>query len=261
MSFQVLFGAGGLAGWNLLKRTAAQQKQMVAADPVVTRSTAYFRDNIAKTGQAADLVSDYRLLSVTLGAFGLEADVASKAFIRKILESPQSDEKSLVNRLADKRYLRLANAFGYDLGNQTVTSDGFADRITQAYLDREFERRVGEGDQNLRLALNAQRELSQMAGRDSTEDTLWFEVMGNPPLRRVFEQAFGFSSSYGKLPIDRQLAEFKEKAETVFGSSSFDVITTEKGTEKLIQRFLLQSQLSEGMAASSYSIALQLLRN
>lgn len=260
MTYQIFTGIGGLAGWNLLQRTAAQQKQLLAADPLVARSTSYFRENIGQTTQASDLVSDYRLLSVALGAHGLESDIGSKAFIRKVLESPRSDDNALVNRLSDKRYLRLANSFGFDLGNQVVSSPLFAEQMVTQYIDREFERRVGEGDQNLRLALNAQRELRQLAGRTSSDDTMWYEVMGNPPLRKVFEQAFGFSSAYGKLPIDRQLAEFKAKAEAVFGSSSFQRITTEAGIDKLVQTFLLRSQLSDGGASSSYSTALTLLR-
>lgn len=260
MSGQILIGAGGLTGWNILKRTAAQQKRVMAADPAVASKTRYFRENIARAGKASDLVADYRLMDVALGAHGLEDAIARKAFIQKVLESPRSDDRSLANRLADRRYLQLAKAFGYDKGDQTVASPGFGDRMADLYLDREFERRVGEGDQNLRLALNAQRELHQMAARPATEATLWYEVMGNPPLRKVFEQAFGFSPAYGKLPIDRQLSEFTEKAEKVFGSSSFKVIASDKGIDKLVQTFLLRSQLTEGMASSRYSIALALLR-
>lgn len=259
MSFQILIGAGGLAGWNILKRTAGQQKQILAQDPAVARSSAYFRNNIGRTTSSGELVGDYQLLSVALGAHGLENDIASKAFIRKVLEADRSDEKSLVNRLPDKRYLRLANAFGYDGGGATVSGAGFGERLSQLYLEREFERRVGEGNQNLRLALNAQRELQQMAGRDSSEATMWYEVMGNPPLRKVFEGAFGFSSSYGNLSIDRQLQEFTKKAESVFGSSSFDVIATEKGIDKLIQTFLLRSQIGTDGAQSSYATALTLM--
>ena len=260
MTYQIVLGAGGFAGWNILKRTAEQQKQLLAQDPMVARSIQYVRENIAKVNSAEDLVSDYRMLNVALGAFGLENDVGSKAFIRKILESDRDETSSLVNRLSDKRYLRLANALALDEGNGAVSKAGFGDRLAQLYLEREFERRVGEGNQNLRLALNAQRELQQFANRTSSEATLWYEVMGTPPLRKVFETAFGFGSSYGKLPIDRQLDEFTKKAEAVFGSSSFDVIATETGIDKLIQTFLLRSQMPTGTSQSSYSIALTLLR-
>lgn len=260
MTYQILIGSGGLSGWNILKRTAEQQKQMLAKDPVVLRSTQYVRENIAKITSAQDLVSDYRMLSVALGAFGLESDIGSKAFIRKILESDRDETSSLVNRLSDKRYLRLANALALDEGNGTVAAAGFGDRLNKLFLEREFERRVGEGDQNLRLALNAQRELQSFASRTASEATLWYEVMGNPPLRKVFETAFGFGSNYGKLPIDRQLQEFTKRAEAVFGSSSFKVIATEKGVDKLVQTFLLRSQVAEGAGQNSYSIALSLLQ-
>lgn len=259
MNNAVLIGTGGLAGWNLLKRTAEQQRQLVAADPLIARSVSYFRNNIANASRAEDLVSDYQLLNVALGAHGLGSDIGSKAFIRRVLESPRADDRSLVNRLSDKRYLRLASTFDYDQGADRVASTGFADRIANLYIEREFERRIGEGDPNLRLALNAKRELRQMAGRISSESTLWYEVMGNPPLRKVFEQAFGFSSAYGKLPIDRQMAEFTTKAKVVFGSSSFDVIAKEPSIDKLAQTFLLRAQLDGDGTASSYSIALTLL--
>ena len=73
-------------------------------------------------------------------------------------------------------------------------------------------------------------------------------------------QAFGFTPAYGKLPIDRQLAEFTTKAKALFGSSSFAVIGTEKNIDKLVQNFLTRSQLMESAAASPYAAALTLLR-
>ena len=40
-------GIGGIAGWRILQRTEASQVQAIAQDPVVQRSTAYFRENTA----------------------------------------------------------------------------------------------------------------------------------------------------------------------------------------------------------------------
>ena len=66
---------------------------------------------------AADLVADRRLLKVALGAFGLEGEIDKKAFVRKILEEGTADPASLANRLTDKSYYKLAEAFGFgDLG-------------------------------------------------------------------------------------------------------------------------------------------------
>ncbi len=117
-------GIGGIAGWCILQRTEASQVQAIAQDPVVQRSTAYFRENTASGITAEDLVGNYRLLSVALGAFGLEDDLPNKAFLRKILESDVGDQTSLVNRLSDKRYLRLAQAMGMEEGGNASANLG-----------------------------------------------------------------------------------------------------------------------------------------
>lgn len=257
MAGTISLGVGGLAGWQILKNSEKRQLEVLAKDASVQRSTDYFRQNISAIQSAGELVQDYRMLSVALGAFGLEEDISSKAFIQKVLESDTSDPKSLVNKLSDKRYLRLAEAFGY--GSDGSGGAGLADRISDAYLHREFERRVGEGDENLRLALNARRELAQFAGRDSSDKTLWYEVMGNPPLRKVFEGAFGFGTAYGKLSIDRQLEEFTKASERYLGSASFKDIASSEGTDKLIRAFLAREQIKASTVQDRYSSALSLL--
>jgi len=249
-------GISGVAGWKVLQRTEARQIEAVAKDPVVVRSTAYFKDNIAKTAKAEELVKDYRLLNTALSAFGLEGDIANKAFIQKVLESDTSDSGSLVNRLADKRYLKLAQAFGF--GNETPAAD-LGETVSQAYIQREFERRVGESDENMRLALNARRELEAMQKRSSSDKTLWYEIIGNEPLRAVFEGAFGFGDSYSNLSIDRQLEEFMKASTRILGSSSFKDITAADTTDKLVINFMARSQLTEPVAQNRYSAALTLL--
>lgn len=256
MSSPITIGIGGLAGWKVLQRSEARQLEVVAQDPVVMRSTAYFKDNIAKTAKAEELVKDYRLLNTALSAFGLEGDIANKAFIQKVLESDTSDKSSLVNRLADKRYLKLAEAFGF--GSQPPAAD-LAETVSQAFVQREFERRVGESDENMRLALNATRELQAMQGRTSSDKTLWYEVIGNQPLRKVFEGAFGFGSNYGNLPVDRQLEEFMNAAGRILGSSSFKDISSPEVTDRLMVNFMARSQLTETVGQNRYSAALTLL--
>ncbi|MDO5642804.1 MAG: DUF1217 domain-containing protein [Paracoccus sp. (in: a-proteobacteria)] len=260
MSFSVLTGGGGLAGWAFLNRTGDRQRELVANEGAVKVSAAHFRKNIGSVKSADDLLSDYRMLKVTLGAFGLQGDLANKAFIRKILESDLSDKGSLANRLSDKSYLRLAESFGLGAGSENMISKaGFADGIISRYVEREFEARVGESDDKLRLALNARRELAGMADRSSTNDTKWYEVLGNSRLRKVFEGAFGFGSSYGKLPIDRQLKEFKAAAAKMFGTDNMAQFAGAHNVEKLMRNYLVRSSIETGAATNRYATALTLL--
>jgi hypothetical protein len=254
MTPAINLGLGGLSGWKILQRTEARQIEALRKDSIVQRSTTYLRENIDKVRSPEALVKDYRLLSGVLSAFGLENDISNKAFIRKILESDPADQKALVNRLSDKRYLRMAQTIGTG-----GTPAELADRLTEAFVTREHERRVGGAHEELRLAMNGRRELQQFAGRTASDRTLWYEVMGNPPLRKLMEGALGLSRSLGKLPVERQNQEFMAAAQRTFGTTSLAALAEPARTEKVIQNYLARSQLTESPVANRYSAAMSLL--
>ena len=113
MSFQPIIPLSGLAGWNFLNRTMDTQRTAFENSPTIKRDTDYFREKIGEISSAKDLVADRRLLGVALGAFGLEADIGNKYFVQKILEDGTLDPEALGNKLADKRYLAMAETFGF----------------------------------------------------------------------------------------------------------------------------------------------------
>lgn len=231
------------------------------ASPENKRDDAYFREKIGKIDSADALVNDRRLLRITLTAFGLEADLNSKAFIRKLLADGTTSPTALANRLADKRYRLLAETFGLGKDQQPQTNnDGFSDMILSSYRSRNFEAAVGTQDEALRLALNAEHELSALAQSASSEDTKWFTIMGNKPLRAVLETAFGLPRSFGQLDIDQQLKTFKSRAQSQFGDSSVSQFAQDAAMQKLIRIYLSRDQIAKGNAGySPAQAALQLL--
>lgn len=264
MSFQPVVPFGGLAGWQFLKRTMETQRAAFDTAPTRQRDLDYFREKIASVTAAEQLVNDRRLLSVALSAFGLDDDINNRFFIRKVLEEGTLDRGALANRLADSRYREMSEAFGFGNGLLPRTAlSGFADEISQAYLRRQFEVGVGQSDQAMRLALTLERELPGIAARDVSDDTKWLTVMGNLPLRRAFETALGLPQSFGALDVDRQLVEFRDRAQRVIGVSSFaDFLQPEK-QEELTRVFLARAQITGGLgggAAGPFSPALALLQ-
>ena len=255
MTFQPLIGAGGYSGWRLLSRTVDAQRAMVARDPVVARDTNHVRDKIGGVTTAEALVGDFRLLKTALSAYGLEADIGKKFFIRKVLESDLEDPKSFANRLSDKRYRAFAEAFGFGAGKER--SKDLAEQIVDRHVSAELERRIGTSDGNLRLALNAKRELAVLGGSSSTDNARWYSILGSLPLRKVFEGAFGLRQDFGKLPIDRQLDEMKTRSERLIGSASPSAFTDPANVEKLLQRFLVRAEAITSVQ-SSYNAALSL---
>mgnify|MGYP006142551315 FL=1 len=81
--FQPIVPSGGLVGWRFLQRTYESQADNFNQSTQLQRDTEYFRENIASISNAEDLVADRRLLTVALGAFGLDADLGNKFFIKK----------------------------------------------------------------------------------------------------------------------------------------------------------------------------------
>lgn len=262
MSFAPVLPVGGYAGWKFLNRTMAAQKAAFTGTAATQRDTAYFRDKIGSVKTADELVSDRRLLSVALGAFGLEADIGNKAFIRKVLSDGTLEPAALANRLADKRYLELSKAFGFgDFKTPRTQLSDFADKILASFETRSFEAAMGEQNGDMRLALNARRELATLAGKSSSVDTKWFTVMGSPPLRKVFETAFGLPASFAAIDLDQQLGTFKNRAERFLGSSDPAQFTDPAKVEDLVRLFLLRSDSASVQAtAGKNASALALLQ-
>lgn len=260
MSYTPVIPFSGYAGFQVLERSYELQKNLHSASPRSQNDVAYFRENIGSVDHPADLVEDYRLLRVVLGAFGLEDDIGSKAFIEKVLSEGTLAEDALANRLTDTRYRDLSKAFSFDLGTPNSKLSDFADDIVAKFETRSFEAAVGEVDADMRLALNAQRELAEIAGRSSSETTKWLTILGNEPLKQVFEQAFNLPSSFGTLDLDRQIATLRDKASDVFGSDAVSQFADADQTDALVQRFLLMRSVAETAAAySSAQVALTLI--
>ena len=262
MTFTPALPLPGYAGWTFLKRTLPAQTQALQASPEIRRDEAYFREKIGSINTAEDLVKDRRLLKVALGAYGLDADINNRFFIRKVLEGGTLKEGSLANRLADKQYLKLADAFGFgDFSTPRNKLSDFADKTLALYRTRQFEGAVGQQNGDYRLALNAERELGALAAKSSSNDTKWFTVLGNIPLRKVFETALRLPASIGAIDIDRQLAVFKSRADSQFGSSELSQFKDPAKLDTLVRSFLLVSEQSANSSAVQPAArALQILQ-
>lgn len=261
MTFQPVIPLSGYAGWRFLERTMDAQKASFVESTVMKRATDYFADQISTIRTAEDLVGNRRLLEVALGAFGLDEDISSKAFIQKILEDGTIAEDALSNRLTDKRYRQFSEAFGFgNLGARTSLSS-FAGEIIDRYEARQFELAVGEQDGDMRLALSLANGLSDIFDQGLSDDAEWFSMMGNPPLRRTFEAALGLPSSFGQIDIDLQLETFRERSRATFGIDSFSDFSDPDAQETMIRLFLVRSQADSISSLSNGSVALSLLQS
>lgn len=259
--FQPVVPAEGLAGWRFLQRTYDAQFGAFSASSVQQRDTDYFMEKIASVSSAEELVQDRRLLTVALGAFGLQDDINNRFFIQKVLEEGTASDDTLANRLADTRYRELSEAFGFGpSASPSNGQEGFAAEITARFQSNSFEVAAGNQDGAMRIALYAQRALPELAADSGSVDTKWFTIMGDPPMRELFERALNLPTSIGQIDIDQQLDIFKDRARQVFGTDSLDPFLDDETVQDAITKFIVRDQIS-GLSAglSGTSIALTLL--
>jgi uncharacterized protein DUF1217 len=251
MSFQPVTPLGGVAGWSFLNRTLERQSESFTSSPDIKRETTYFRDNIGSISSAEELVADRQLLKVALGSVGLEDDLDKRFFIRKVLEEGTDDPRAMANRLVDKRYVALADAFGFGSQDGYRTKlTGFGSEITKAYGIRQFEVAVGDNDQSLRLALNFKREMSEIVANSPAGDTGWFKILGTASLRDVVEKAFNLPREFATLDLDRQVLTLKEKSRAAFGSDDINLFKDPANVENLVQKFLVRTEI-QGQSAGN----------
>lgn len=260
--FQPVIPIGGLGGWRFLQQTYDNQFKAFTESNQLQRSSDYFRENIGKVTSAEELVADRRLLTVALGAFGLQDDINSKFFIRKILEEGTVNDDALANRFSDPRYKEMSQAFGFGPGEfLKVGEPVFAETIIDRFERIEFEVAAGEQNEAMRFALYAEREMGSLAQEDMSNDAKWFTLMGEPPLRNLFEKALNLPKAFGQIDLDQQLSVFKERASKEFGTDDLSIFSDPEKVQDLITKYVVRDQISQfNSNFSSNAIALTLLR-
>lgn len=261
MSYSPVIPVSGYAGWVFLNKTKEQQQAAFVASAGLQHNKTYFREKIANIKTADELVSDRRLMAIALGAFGLDEDINNKFFIRKILEEGTLDSSSLANKLSDKRYKELSSAFGFGDFSvpRTVLSD-FPEEILQKYEQKQFEIAVGDVDESMRLAMNAQNELPEIANSTASENAKWFKIIGSAPLSLFFQGALGLPKSIGALDVDQQVSIYMDKTKQKLGVNSLAELSNPESLEKAVKTFLLRSQVAQMSIPNNRTVALQLLQ-
>ena len=263
MTFQPIVPFGGFAGWSFLNRTRETQQEAFDQSVEIVRDTDYFAANIGEITTAEDLVKDRRLLSVALGAFGLDDDIGNKFFINKILADGTLEPDALANRMSDKRYLAMSKAFGFgDFPTPNTQLSDFPAKIIDAFKTQKFEAAIGAQNEDMRLVKSLDRDLTEIVEKSTSDDGRWFTIMGTPPLRKIFETALGLPASFGAIDINQQLTTFREQSERLFGEGEVSQFSDPEKRDELVRVFLARSDIISNSASfSPSSAALTLLQS
>ncbi|MBB4443026.1 MULTISPECIES: DUF1217 domain-containing protein [Rhizobium] len=156
----------------------------VASQATVARDSAYYKENIDKVTTVDEFMSDYKLYSYAMKAYGLEDMTYAKAFMKKVLESDLSDSSSFANSLSDTRYAEFAAAFKFAGETKTAQSDVQRDNLLDAY-EESFDT---EEDDIADATDYFEENISSITSVD--------DLLSSSKLKNYVLTAFGLSTEY-----------------------------------------------------------------
>lgn len=263
MPFTPAIPVGGLAGLRFIDRTYDAQFEAFNRSPEVDREVEYFLNTAPDITSIDQLMADRRVLSVILGAFGLDEDLDKRAFVRKVIEEGTLENDAFANRLIEPAYREMSEFLGFGDFGGTLVFENTRLNIVDRYRERQFELAIGEVDLDLRLALNFEREAPKIVGRSTSERAAWLGLLGSTPLRQVVDGALNIPSQLAAIDIDQQVDEIADRASRFLDISSPAELLDPDTMSRVIDRFLLFQQVQNGVTSTTTNgaVALSLLQS
>lgn len=259
--FQPVIPLSGIGGWRFLQSTYERQLDNFTKSPQVRNDRDYMIEKFSTPISVDDFLSDRRLLRVTMTAFDLAGEEWKGGFIRKALEEVADPESTFLARLNNAKYTKLAETLQPVDGKIYLSPDDVA-KMAVRFETSSFEQAVGDVDDNMRLALNYQSEIADIAREGSSESAILYRILGDVPMRTVLQTALNLPSDISKLTIERQAEILKDKLSSTLGLSDVHDLTSPEMVEKVINRFHAMESISGGSNAyTPASAALTLLGN
>ncbi|WP_425463435.1 DUF1217 domain-containing protein [Mesorhizobium intechi] len=192
---------------QLVTKNYATQAQIAGLDPnsdYVKGETSYYLANITKVKSVDDLMSNSRLYTYALAAFGLDSATENKDLIKQVLQGGVRDPNSVANKQKDPAYAALASAFNFEQYGEAATTINPAQQPTvDKYMRQTLEEDAGQTNEGVRLALYFQRKAPDI--------TSWYDVLADTALASVVRTALGLPDSFATADIDKQAQLFEQK--------------------------------------------------
>lgn len=230
-----------LLSYQLISRDIATSIKRVEAQPLVSRETEYYRENIGNIKSIEEFVEDTRIFNYAMKAHGLSDMAYAKAFMVKALEGGVDDPESFANSLTDKRYKEFVKTFNFARdGEATTTFYSPTTGTIDKYLRQTLEEDAGENNEGVRLALYFERKASSIKN--------FYEILADPALGKVVRTALGFPESLAQADIDKQVEMFKDRIDIE------DFQDPEK-VDEFLQRFATLWEINNPSYTQNTSIA------
>lgn len=258
--FQPAIPLSGYGGWKVLQSTYSSQLETFANSPSVSNDREYFTEKFSKPVALEDFLSDRRLLRVSLTAFDLGGEEWKGGFIRKVVEEAADPESTFLKRLNNTEYTNFSRAFPLQDGKITLSPEAVSD-IADNFETASFREAVGNVDANMRLSLNYQSKIVDIAASGAGEEAILYRILGNVPVKSMLETALNLPGEMSKLPIERQAGILKEQLQSKLGITHASELASLDKIDQAIQRFHDMDSINQGPSPTTPGYAALTLLN
>lgn len=238
----------GLAGWSFLQSTYGRQLETFSDSASVKNDRAYMSKKLSKPISLDDFMADRRLLRVTMTAFDLGGEEWKGGFIRKALEEAPNPESSFLTRLNNPAYTKFAETFSFKDETLSLSAEKI-EQLGDNFESAAFRLAVGDVDENMRLGLNYQQQIIDIAGTGSSNNAIAYRILGNVPVKTVLEKALNLPSDLSKQPIEKQAEILRDKLSSAFGISDLSDLVSPDNIDAVIRRFHVMETINNGPSA------------
>jgi len=257
--FQPVIISSGLTGWRFLEATMDRQMENFAKSPRIASDRAYLEEKLSQPLTQEAFLDDRRLLRVAMTAVGLEGEEWKRGFIDKVLTEAADPESTFLARLNNPAYTEFAEIFVPVNGSVTPTPERVSD-LGRRFEAASFRIAAGETDSSMRLSLDYQARIADVARPGRSEDAVVFRLLADVPMRTVLEGALNLPGEFVKLPIESQSELLKTGLRTKLGVSDVSKLADPQLVDRTLERFHAVNALNASPAAApSGSVALALL--
>jgi hypothetical protein len=193
-------------------------------------------------------MADRRLLRVTMTAFDLAGEEWKGGFIRKALEEAANPDSTFLKRLNNPAYTKFAETFAFKDGTLSLDAEKI-DQLGEDFETAAFRIAVGDVDENMRLSLNYQQKIVDIAGTGASNDAIAYRILGNVPVKTVLEKALNLPSDLSKQPIEKQAEMLRDKLSSSFGISDLGDLVMPDNVDAVIRRFHVMETVNNGPSA------------
>jgi hypothetical protein len=223
------FGSA-ITDYAVATKNKAQLGKTVNKQPEVSANVAYYQANIGNVESVDDLLKNRKLLTVALGAYGLESQVDAKGLLRKLLTEDPAASTSLARKTSNTRYLAFAQAFaGLSTdGGASIRDAKNVAAVVANYQQMQYEKAIGQTDTAAQQAIYFNRVAPQ-----ATQSI--YQVLADKTLSAVVRGAYGLPLATAALTPAQQASQLKAKG------FDYTKLSDPKYVQGIIDKFLAKS--------------------